>query len=163
MVDNKLITVGATEYRIVQLGALEGRRLWLRLLKTISSIIGQLATKETIDEATMAAALKVLVSELDEQTYEMMCTAFSKRCEIHVIDDKGDRWPKLDGLFDQHFAGDYIGMSQWLGENILFNFANFSGDASLGKLIAAVKAKAAAATASKSKSQTDSIGTSGAL
>lgn len=153
MVGNKVIKVGETEYRITQLGALEGRKLWLRLVKVLGPVVSKLAGAKALDGDTIAAAVKLLTEELDEETFEMLCKAFAGRCQLR----NGDKWPDLsDALFDQHFAGDYVSMTKWVGENIMFNFANFSGDASLGKLLAMVTAKAATKAAAAGASQSPS-------
>ncbi len=162
MVGTKTVKVGEHEYQITQLGALEGRKIWHKLVTILAPILANLSAAKTLDKETISSAVNTLMVELDEPTFEMLCKTFAKRCRIR---NGADKWPEMDDTaFDQHFAGDYIGMTQWLGECLVYNFANFSGDASLGKLINTVKAKAAemAATASKSKSQPVSTGSSGA-
>lgn len=156
MVQSKIISVDGVEYEITQLGATEGHKLWLRLLKTISAVVRGLAGAPTFDERAMARAVSDLITELDEPTYEALCQAFTRRSTLV----QGEKRPPLN--FDMQFAGNYLAMSKWLGECIMFNFGNFSDGASLGKLIDLAKARVAAAAASKSQSQPTSIGTSGA-
>jgi len=152
----KELTIDGHEYRIRQLGALEGRRLWLKLLRVLAGPLKELALAGKFDEVTLTTGIASVVENLDEATAEELYVAFGKNCELRVAGDQGERWPKLDGVvFDTHFAGRYLAMSQWLGECVVFNFAGFFDGTSLGK-ITALAQKAAA----KSASPTTSTGTS---
>lgn len=146
----KRVTIGAHEYNIRQLGALEGRKLWLELVQALTAPLEKLARAEggKIDDAALIGALGSLVDALDVDTAERLYAAFGKHSEIHIIDEHGDRWPTLEGVvFDDHFAGDYVAMSQWLGECIVFNFLDgFFPGGSVGAIAAKLRQPGAAAS-----------------
>ena len=152
MRQEKLVTIDGHEYNIRQLGALEGRRLWLKLLQVLAAPLKSLAGAGKFDEATLAQALAAVVENLDDRTAEELYEVFGRNCEVK----EGDRWPQLTGvIFDTHFAGRYVAMSQWLGECVVFNFAGFFEGMSLGKISALARRVAVT-----SPSPTDSTGTS---
>lgn len=159
----KSIKIGGNDYKLTQLGALEGRKLWLELVQIVAAPLEKLARTDggQVDDATMIAAVGALVDKLDTDTAERLYAAFGKHCEVHIVDERGDRWPTLEGMvFDDHFAGNYVAMSQWLGECILFNFLDsFFPGGSVGGMLAQLRR---AGAASKSTSPTDSTGSSGA-
>ncbi len=151
---NKRITVDGDEYELTQLGSLEGRKIWLRILKAISCVITELAAAEHIDEKATAGAAASLVQNLDEETFEILCNAFAKRTRLV----QGAKMPLLDGaIFDVHFAGRYVTMTKWVGECLVFNFANFFEGSSLESTIAQLRTLAT----SRSKSPKASTGSSG--
>ena len=155
-VQKKTITIDGESYDITQLGAVKGRKIWLRLLKTMSALFKGLAAADGLTQEAMLGALADVVDGLDEETCEMMYEAFGPVNLVH----EGERRPALTGaIFDQHFAGRPFLMTKWLGENILFNFADFLPAASGSSLQALI---AEAAKKLKPPSPKASTGTSGA-
>lgn len=147
----KELTIGEHQYRLTQLGALAGRKLWLELVQALTSPLEKLAAagNAKVDDAMLISALGALVNGLDEATLERLCEAFGKSCQVRVADDRGgERWPDLVGpVFDDHFAGDYVGLSTWLGECILFNFLeSFFPGGSVGAIVANLRSAGAAAS-----------------
>jgi hypothetical protein len=127
--------VDGETYKLTQLGALEGRRIWLRLLKVLVHPIRSLATAGRLNESALVDALALAVENLDEATAEALYIAFGKACSVRVVNEAGEKWPTLEGVvFDNHFAGNYVAMSQWLGQCVVLNFGNFIGGNSLGSL-----------------------------
>ena len=52
-----------------------------------------------------------------------------------------ERWPTLEGaVFDEHFAGNYIELTEWVGQSVYFNFFSFFGDGSLASLVERLQA-----------------------
>jgi hypothetical protein len=154
-VETKRATIDGQEYEITQLGALEGRKIWLRLVGALAAAIKELAAHETLDERAVASAAASVVSNLDEATFELMCKAFAKRCRVV----NGAAAPLLDDVnFDLHFAGQYIRMTKWFAECVMYNFAGPLADSSTGNLVANFKAMAAAL---RSKSRPGSTGSPG--
>lgn len=154
----KSFVVDGFDYKATMLGALQGRRLWLKLLHVLAGPLKALASHETFDQAAGVGAVAALIDALDDGTAEELYEVFGKSCLVR----NGERWPQLEGVvFDTHFAGRYVEMSKWLGEMIVFNFAGFLGDMSLGSITALAAKATAAKTPTKSPSQTDSTGTSG--
>jgi len=158
MRQEKLITIDGHEYKLHQLGALEGRRIWLKLIRVLAAPIRDLASAGKLNESSIATALAAVVENLDEFTAEEMYVALGRSCEVKVMGNEGERWPKLEAsVFDEHFAGRYLAMSQWLGESVVFNFASFFDASSLGKMSALVRK----VQGDKSPSPASSTGTSG--
>lgn len=131
LLQEKRVTIDGHEYNIKQLGALQGRKVWLKLLHVLVAPLRELSTSSDLNEKAIAGALAAAIDTLDEKTAEELYEIFGQHCELH----SGEKWPKLDGpVFDIHFAGRYLSMTKWLWECISFNFAGFLGDTSLGKM-----------------------------
>lgn len=156
MIKTKSVNIDGDDYVITQLGAVTGRRIWLKLLKVIAAPMRVLAGSHGgLSEETIASALASAVESLDDATVDELYTTFGPRCTVRV----GERMPELTGeVFDQHFAGRYVSMSKWLLECVLFNFADFLGGTSIGQIGSSLQAMM---TAHQSKSPKDSTGTSG--
>jgi hypothetical protein len=146
MLKTKRVTVDGEEYELTQLGAVEGRRLWLRLLRVITGPIKELAASPALDERSFTLAVALVVEHLDDETAEALYAAFSKTARVR----QGERWPTLEGaIFDIHFAGRYLSMTKWLAECVLFNFADFLGEASLGSVTDLVRGAVSKRTSPK--------------
>lgn len=157
LLKQKAVLIDGHEYRIRQLGALSGRRVWLMLAKVLAAPLRELSKQPSLSEVSIAGALAAGLESISESQLEELCTIFGEKCEVRV----GEKWPRLDpALFDIHFASRYVSMSKWLWECVAFNFLDFLGDASLGSIVAQARQKAEAA-ASASKSQKNSTGSSG--
>ena len=122
--------IGGLEYKVSQLGAIKGRTAFLRLVKALGPVVGGLvdpkgAPRQSLDLADMFGKLALTDADL---TY--FCDIFSEK--TFVV--KGSQMPRLDNVFDDHFAGRYLDMVQWLAFCVQVNFADFFG----GALIAAV-------------------------
>lgn len=154
MLKEHKFSIDGHDYQLTQLGAIQGRRIWLKLLHVLAAPLKELAQQETFNQSAGVMALAALVQSLDDATTEELYAVFGQTCRVR----NGEKWPLLDETqFDLHFAGRYISMSKWLGECLRFNFAGFLGDTSLGSIVAL----ASKATGSKSTSPTISTGTSG--
>ena len=60
---------------------------------------------------------------LDEEDLTYFCDAFAEKTFVVQPDGK---MPRLDNVFDAHFAGHYIDLVQWLAFAVRVNFADFS-------------------------------------
>ena len=157
MIKQKRFTLDGVEYEATQLGALEGRKIWLRLLKALAPAVKELTSANHLTMEAVGGGLAAAVENLSEEDYELMMKAFAKRCSVRI----GEKWPSLsdETTFDQHFAGRYTHMSKWFGECAAFNFADFLGEASLGSLMNLAKNRV---EPSRSPSPPISTGLSGA-
>lgn len=155
---SKPFVIDGHDYKITMLGAVQGRKLWLKLLNVLAAPLAALAQAPQLDEQAGAAALSAAIKALDEGTLEEMYALFGARCEVRV----GERSPLLEeAIFDMHFAGRYMAMTKWLWECISFNFtADFLGDTSLGNLHAMFQ-KAVKKTVATRESPSTLTGTSG--
>lgn len=150
----KTLTIGKSEYKLTQLGATKGAELWLDLLHVIASPIEEVAKAGDLDESVLVRAITAAVRSLDHATTNRFYAAFGPLTSVLVparSPGDQDRWPTLEGaVFDDHFAGQYIALTEWLVQSILFNFFGFLGDGSLGSLVERFQAMTAAATTGSS-------------
>jgi len=154
MIQEKTFEINGQRYRIQQLGAREGRRVWLKLLKVLSGPLKAASEAEGgVTEMLLVKALASLFDAVDDEMFDELCEVFGKKTQVYV--KESDKWPELTGVvFDTHFARNYVAMMQWLGECVVFNFGSFLGEASIGDAIAQLRK-----VASKSLSPTGTTGT----
>lgn len=120
-------TVDGQTYVTCQLGAVEGRRLFLDLFKAIAPAIESIPTsdvsKEYQEQAMLAAAARV-ISQLEGNLLDSLCDTFGPKTR-HIV--TATQTPNLDkGYFALHFAGRYIPMFKWIFECCKANgFLNF--------------------------------------
>ncbi|HVJ26395.1 MAG TPA: hypothetical protein VM493_02600 [Vicinamibacterales bacterium] len=140
----KQLTIGKHEYELMTLGALKGAELWLDLLRIIAVPIEALASKEKAGEDEIVTAIAAAVRSIDHATAAKFYAAFGPMSKVRVPGQsvgEPERWPTLEGaVFDDHFAGNYVEMTEWLVQSIKFNFLGFFGDGSLASLAAKVRA-----------------------
>jgi len=155
----KDVTIDGHDYKLQQLGAREGRKIWLKLWQALVAPLKELAAADAYDEKALVGALAAVLEGLDDDTAEQLYEVFGKHTIVRVPQPEGgEKWPQLTGVvFDQHFARRYVQMSHWLAECVLYNFGSFLGDMSLGQMIARVQK-----AASKRPSPQASTGSSGA-
>lgn len=151
----KDIAVGGRDYKLSSLGAVEGSRYWVALLRVIGPAVQALSAAKTYDSEAVIAAVTAVVGHLDDDTHDKIARAFRARTRVRV----GERYAELadDAVFDDCFACNYLAYTQWLGECVLFNYASFLGDISIGKMLANAQSAVL-----KSASPKDSTGSSGA-
>ena len=117
--------IGACEYRVTQLGAVAGRGAFLRLVRALGPMLAGLATAGgKVDLGEVFGRL-----ELSEADLTYFCDLFAEKTFVMLPDGK---MPRLDKCFDEHFAGSYLFMVQWLAFAVKVNFADFFGDALTG-------------------------------
>lgn len=124
-VQTKRVQVDGEEYELTQLGALEGRRLYARMVRLLGPVAAALGRSDKLLEQSLGDAVAAAVEGMDEDLVATLCDTFGKRCRVKA---GPDRWPELTGVvFDDHFAGRYLLMTKWLKECLAFNFADFLG------------------------------------
>ena len=143
----KTITIGRNEYKLITLGATKGAELWLDLLHILAAPIESLAKADGADEAAIVRAITGAIRALDHVTANKFYAAFGPVSSVRVpaqTPGDNDRWPTLEGVvFDEHFAGNYVEMSEWLVQSVVFNFLGFFADGSLGSLVDKFRATSA--------------------
>lgn len=137
----KELRIGATDYKITSLGAAVGAELWLDILHVVAGPIEALGSLGGFDDAAIARAVAAGVRSLDHPTMNKLYAAFGPVSKIRVTANGEDRWPTLEGaVFDEHFAGNYIELTEWVGQSVYFNFFSFFGDGSLASLVERLQA-----------------------
>lgn len=153
-VQEKTVTIGDTDYIITQLGAREGRGLWLKVSQVVAAGIreGIKAGDEDSTKFVISSAAG-FVENIKPELFEELCETLGKKTQIK----QNEKLVQLSGvIFDQHFAGNYLEMSKWLGHCLMINFANFIDATKLGQILSRVQV-----AASKFDSPTTSTGGSG--
>lgn len=134
--------IDGEQYKITQLGAIEGRKLLVRLLKTLAPLIGQLKIDTSKAKSGVVAslmdsqvetfvfpAIANFLSEIDDQLFEELCNKFAANCEVRQMGDGGERWPQLNAangqVFDDHFSGRYGLMLRWFIKCLAVNGGDF--------------------------------------
>ena len=133
--------IGGSKYNITQLGGTEGSAFYYELVKALGPTIrGKLENYKDLlalegkDETASSVALMSLFLEVYEalplDLVSRLQTAFAKTTEVKMGDimiglSTGD-------IFDQHFAGKYEAMMQWLFACLKFNFVGFLGSKAKG-------------------------------
>lgn len=109
--------VDGVRYRTAQLGAVDGRRLFLDLFKAIAPAIEALPTqdvsKEYQDQAMLSAAAAV-ITKLEVSLLDSLCDTFGPQT-VHIVTETQTPYMSK-GYFSLHFAGRYIQMFKWIFE-----------------------------------------------
>jgi hypothetical protein len=107
------IEIDGVQYRIRQMGAVTGGQVMFRLGRAFAMLAAGLANG-TMDLQSLSA------SDFDWLIKTLILTT-----EVGIIDvnGTGDRkWHKLEHDYDEHFAGRYQQMIQWLKGALEINF-----------------------------------------
>lgn len=147
--ETKRVVVGGTQYQITQLGAVAGRGLFKKfvtamgpllrdavsgpLLETVQKKIADLGEDATIDKLVMALAPLIgpvlirAIEDLPQPLFEELCESFTVGTK--VLAGAPAVYVPLDALFDDHFAGNYVGLVGWFGQCLKVNgfLANSGG------------------------------------
>jgi hypothetical protein len=147
------VTINGTKYELQQLGALQARRVLVRLGQVLSAPIARLANIDGgLDLTAIAGAVADALKGLDPDVLDEVCNAFA--VASLVVIGPGQK-AELAILFDDHFAGKTESdMLLWLGHCVRLNYPTFLGGQALTSRLASV-------VASASQSPTGSTGGSG--
>ena len=129
--------IGGSVYRITQLPAKRGRAMLVRFIRLFGpgagAFVGGLGRgKSGFDGAVgigIADAMHDLCTRLSEEDLAVVCDEFAT---YTVVVQSRDIERRLTDIFDDHFAGKYDEMLQWLRASAEVNFASFFGASSLG-------------------------------
>ena len=119
-------TIDGQIYSITQLGAKQGRLVLARVLRIVAGAAGAAQSVEDPVEAAAAAAAK-LASALTDDEVNYLCDVFSKATQV----TEGAKGWALSDIFDDHFAGRYGAMLQWLWAALETNYSSFLSDVGL--------------------------------
>lgn len=162
------VTIGAAQYEITQLDADFGRGLYKKfvsaiapllrdllsssgsVLPEIQKVVAEAGVGEGAQEKILAVAVQVMapmilsgIAMIPDPLFEELCVAFKSSCKVGTGKASSGQtvFLPLADQFGQHFAGDYVSMTAWLGHCVRIN--GFLG--LLGSGSAAQTATAAAA------------------
>jgi CYTH domain-containing protein len=140
MLQTKTKTIGNHSYTVRQLGASEGRKMLMRLIKVLGPVLSTLLTGEggkakvkgwsflETPLADIGKALLTFSDRISEQDLEYLCATLGMATEVHFPD--GKTRPLTLEEQELHFAGRYSDMFRWLGFALEANYSDFFGSSS---------------------------------
>jgi len=120
--ETKSKKIGQYDYRVTQLDALSGRKLFIRLAKIAGPALGEFDTKDA--QKSIAAVLGKIAASLSDEDMDAFCDVLAKTTEV-AGGEYNQRSPQLADVFALHFAGKYLEMFQWLAFALEVNFGDF--------------------------------------
>lgn len=164
MLEAKRKVIGNIEYEVRQLTVPVGRRLLMKLFKTLGPAVGAALTGLPEDGGkdvgigdmktkALGDAIGVLAETLTEEDFDHVCHVFTDTTQFSR---ESGKWLPLKIEQDLHWAGRYMDMMTWLAFCLEVNYADFLG----GQTGLAGFASAMQMNTSKSPSPTTSTGTS---
>ena len=159
-------------YHVNQFGAREGGRIGIRLMKMIGGVVGTAvegASLQAGDDGqvevdimsigmgTVGKMITNLATTVSEADYDYLCDVFTKTSAVSGGEYSEPMPLAAEGVFDLHFAGEYVELGQWLVFAIEVNFGRFFGE---GGLIKKAQAVASARQVSAAKAGDKSASTS---
>ncbi len=141
-------TIDGHTYESAQLGAVEGRKLYLRFIKLLATFAPLLASLRTmlkdakksdgevslesligsIDNDTFMKVLSEASAHLDPEEFEVCWEAYGAYC--YFVFPGGRQ--NLRECFDEHFAGRYGAMTKLFLELTKLNFGGFLAEVGSG-------------------------------
>lgn len=134
--DKRAKQIGEHTYEVTQLDAVRGRRVFVRFAKLMMPALSEASAAAS--EAKQGAAgevqgvaagrfLKALERVADavtEEDVEFFCEHFAPSTAVRG-GQYGSKAPQLESVFALHFAGEYLGMMEWLLFCFEVNFGSF--------------------------------------
>lgn len=117
----KTITIEGKAYHLSQLGAVEGRRLVLLLLRLLGRFAPLLASAKNALDKDALESIGDALAAIDPKELEPLWDAFARHAYVVLPNGK----LSLHEQFDEHFAGEYFAMTQFFIESARFNFGDF--------------------------------------
>lgn len=173
-------TIAGTGYRMDTLGAVKGSAVALRVLPpmvaALSSALSRLEPGKSIDKLNwtdLAGAIggaAVLLEKLSEADLKFICDAFAEKTTVGVTTpqekaagEETVRWFPLRAVFDDHFAGEYEALGQWLLWGIQVNrfLGRLSGSLTKAAASMAQVRQAPPGTAQEASPSTSPTGSTG--
>jgi hypothetical protein len=109
------------QYRITQLGAMTGKQVMFRLGRVFAAV--------ALGLRTGGVDVVGLLSALDPVDFDWVVQTLIPTTDVGIIDVAGDsslKWHKLSVDFDDHFAGRYPQLLEWLKAGLEINFGPLS-------------------------------------
>lgn len=120
-IETRARAIDGKQYKVTQLGAVQGRKVFTRLLRIIAPL---LAAKDP------SLGLADVAAHITEADLDALCEVFAAKTMIPTTMSNGAEVP-LAGVFDDHFAANYGGMMRWLMFCLEVNFASFFAETGL--------------------------------
>ncbi len=137
-------TIDEDVYTATQLGAVQGKQLYDKLLKAIGPALREVIMTIGKDDSAGAdlRAAAMIIGALESLPLELLNdldTKFAASCQVRINGITMPLGPVVeDGVFDQHFAGRFDSMMKWRMMMLKLNFGSF-----LAKWVSSAKQGAA--------------------
>lgn len=121
MKETKSVEIEGIRYELMQMGAVEGRRLSILFAQVCAVILPHLQ-KASVDTEALTA-LGAALSDIDPDKLEPLWKAFAQNAVAYppgktmVLGDPD--------VFDEHFRGDFMAMWKFFIESSKLNFGGF--------------------------------------
>lgn len=115
-----VVDIGGDKYEIAALSAVEGRRVYLRLIKLLGPALGKIANGDKLPaQDKLLGAVTELLAGLDEADLDLFCDSFGNA--TNLVTDPRKRITLDRATFGEHFCGKYADMTRWLVECVKVN------------------------------------------
>lgn len=138
MIEAQTKQIGECQYRVTPHGALQGRKVFVRIVNSIAPVIRAMRSEGDV-EPDIAGAIADTLKGLSDEDFAWLCDEFAAR--TFVVHSDG-RELMLSKIFDVHFAANYSNMIAWLVFALGVNFGGFFQDQALGDLLDTLMKKA---------------------
>lgn len=126
------VSIGTTQFTITQIGAVEGRRLYKKLVTALGPLFREAYASNKAEGAAETRVLGLVLRALEDlplDLFEELCESFAA---VTVFKTPTMTVPiplNTQGQFDDLFAGDYGALTNWVMTCLKLNFASFLGAA----------------------------------
>lgn len=126
------LELGGYTYRVTQLGARKAAEVLERLVKLVApgtrGFADSVAVAQTLDALAMMglpAAVATVLDELKVGTTMEVAEIFAPFTNVREDERTDGPGPRLDKVFDQHFAGKLSHLYRWLVFCVEVNYSDF--------------------------------------
>lgn len=113
--------IGGDRYTVSQLGATEGQRVIVRLMRFFGPAVAKAQTAK--DGERDAAFISGLADAIDPDTFAELAHTMAENTQVQPSGAKASG--PLSGVYDAHFAGRYFELVQWFVFAMGVNFGGF--------------------------------------
>jgi len=118
-IEKRQLTVGDYTYEVTQLDAIKGRRTFVKLANAIGPAF-KFANSP-------GALVGNLLTDMKPEDLDYFCDLFGEYSTV-TGGEYGEKSPQLKGkVFMDHFAGNYLALTEWLVFSVQTNFSSFFG------------------------------------
>jgi hypothetical protein len=126
--------IGGDRYTVNQLGAIEGQRVIVRLMRFFGPAIAKAQTSKGGEKD--AGFIAGLADAIDPDTFEELAKTMA---ENTICQPAGGKPGALSAIYGEHFAGRYFELVQWFVFAMGVNFGGFFRGILAGGIASVVK------------------------
>jgi hypothetical protein len=132
--------IGGLEYKITQLGVDAGLDVGMTLVRALGpALLAMMSGNSlaTVDKGALSDA----IGRIESSELKKVCRAFAEKTFVILPETK--QMPRLDNVWDTHFAGRYRALIDWLVACVAVNFPDFVFSSADGTTAPSASAKQA--------------------